>query len=68
MKMSNKNKGSKTKKTTTKYVVSKVKSTDVARIATATNYSRSHVTNVLAGRRNNQEIITAAKKIAKGRK
>lgn len=67
MNMSNKNKGSKTKKAT-KYVVSKVKSTDVARIASATKYSRSHVTNVLAGRRNNQEIITAAKKIAKGRK
>ena len=37
----------------------------IAAIAQATGYSQSHVTNVLAGRRNNAVITKTAKKFVK---
>lgn len=50
------------KKVATKKVVNKV--SVVNQVAQATGYSASHVTNVLAGRRNNDEIIRTAKKLS----
>jgi len=59
--MSSKRKAVKSaKKVTTKKVVKKASIAN--RVAEATGYSVSHVANVLAGRRNNDDIIRIARK------
>ena len=47
---------------------SKLKRGDVSTIALKTWYSQSHVSNVLAGRRKNADIVNAAKTMTMKRK
>ena len=54
--------------TTLTEVNRKMKDGDVTRVANITNYSVSHVSNVLAGRRTNNKIVEAARKLTKRRK
>lgn len=46
----------------------KLKSGEIAELAVRTGFSRSHVSNVLAGRRSNKQIVNAAEKLTKRRK
>jgi len=46
----------------------KMRRGDVAKIAYDTFYSQSHVSNVLAGRRQNKEIVKSAKALTQKRK
>ena len=46
----------------------KLKTGEVSQIANATGFSASHVTNVLKGRRNNEEILKFANKLTSRRK
>lgn len=49
-------------------VKNKLKTGEIVKIAEKTGYSESHVSNVLAGRRNNASIISAATKMTARRK
>lgn len=51
-----------------KNVASKLKAGEVTKLANATGYSASHVSNVLAGRRTNATIANAATKMTSRRK
>ena len=46
----------------------KLRKGEVTQLAIATNYSVSHVTNVLAGRKNNASIVKAAHNLTRRRK
>ena len=50
------------------FIQERLKTTDAVKIADKTGYSRSHVTNVLAGRRNNDQIVKEAYKATYRRK
>lgn len=50
------------------FIQERLKTSDAVKIADKTGYSRSHVTNVLAGRRNNDQIIKEAYKATYRRK
>lgn len=50
-----------------KFIAARLKSTDSTKIADKTGYSRSHVINTLAGRRNNDSIVAAAYKLVSRR-
>jgi len=54
-------------KSTLKFIQKRLKSTDSSKLATTTGYSQSHVCNTLAGRRNNESIISAAYKLVSRR-
>ena len=49
-------------------IANKLKAGEVTKLANATGYSASHVSNVLAGRRSNSKIVKAAEKLTKRRK
>lgn len=49
-------------------IANKLKAGEVTKIANQTGYSASHVSNVLAGRRSNKEIVKAAQKMTSRRK
>jgi len=49
-------------------VASKLKAGEISKLASSTGYSISHVSNVLAGRRNNADIAKAATKMTSRRK
>ena len=53
---------------TLNFIQARLKSSDSAKLAETTGYSQSHVSNVLYGRRNNDYIISAAKKLVGRRK
>lgn len=50
------------------FIKARLRKGDTQKIATKTNYSVSHVTNVLASRRNNEQIMKEAYKITVRRK
>lgn len=50
------------------FINDRLKTTDSSKIADKTGYSRSHVINVLAGRRNNEQIVKEAYKATYRRK
>lgn len=50
------------------FIQDRLKSTDSTKIADRTGYSRSHVINVLAGRRTNDQILKEAYKTTYRRK
>jgi hypothetical protein len=49
-------------------ITRKLKAGEVSRIANETGYSPSHVSNVLAGRRSNNEIVKVAHSLTRRRK
>ena len=53
---------------TLSFIQARLKSSDSAKLAETTGYSQSHVSNVLYGRRTNDYIISAAKKLVGRRK
>jgi hypothetical protein len=53
---------------TLSFIQARLKSSDSAKLAETTGYSQSHVINTLAGRRNNDYIVSAAKKLVSRRK
>lgn len=50
------------------FIQPRLKTTDSVRIADKTNYSRSHVVNVLQGRRTNETILKEAYRTVNRRK
>ena len=49
------------------FIAKRYKTTDSVKIADKTGYSRSHVINTLAGRRNNETIVNAAYRLVSRR-
>lgn len=52
---------------TLKFIAKRYKSSDAVKLSEKTNYSRTHVINVLAGRRTNEGILNAAYKLVSRR-
>jgi uncharacterized protein YidB (DUF937 family) len=49
-------------------ITRKLRTGEITKLAEKTGYSASHVSNVLAGRRNNSDILNAAAKLTSRRK
>ena len=54
-------------KSTLNFIAKRYKSTDAIKLSEKTGYSRTHVINTLAGRRNNEGIVNAAYKLVSRR-
>jgi hypothetical protein len=50
------------------FVQNRYKSTDAIKLSETTGYSRSHIVNVINGRRNNDYILSKAKTLVSRRK